>query len=202
MRRSLVFAGLIAVLSTSVASAQTIGTPIFKSPYRSFKHSELAGYISDPGSGVSIALEGEYRLARPKFDFGVRAAYLDGSGNASNLFGVGVDGRISLVRHSQSFPLDGALTAGVGGLFGSGNSHFYIPFGLSLGRQVLLEGSNISFTPYVEPVIAPNFGDGPDDVLFGLGLGVDIALSRTFDARVSGALGDYDGVGIGLAWHR
>jgi hypothetical protein len=51
-------------------------------------------------------------------------------------------------------------------------------------------------------VITPNFGDGPDDVLFGLGLGVDIALSRTFDARVSGALGDYDGVGIGLAWHR
>jgi len=202
MRRSLVLAGLIAVLATAVASAQTIGTPIFKSPYRSFKYSELAGYISDPGSGVSIALEGEYRLARPKFDFGVRAAYLDGSGNADNLFGVGIDGRASLVRHSQSFPLDGALTAGFGGLFGGGSSHFYIPFGLSLGREVLLEGSNISFVPWVEPVITPNFGDGPDDVLFGLGLGVDVALSRTFDVRVSGALGDYDGVGIGLAWHR
>jgi hypothetical protein len=202
MRRSLVLAVLLAVAMAAVATAQTIGTPIFKGPYRAFKNSELAGYISDPGEGVSIALEGEYRLARPKFDFGVRAAYLDGSGNLSSSFGVGIDGRASLVRHSQQFPLDGSLTAGLGALVGDGNSHFYVPLGVSLGRQVLLEGSNISFTPYVAPVITPNFGDGPDDVLFGLGLGVDIALSRTFDARVSGALGDYDGVGIGLAWHR
>ncbi len=201
MRRgSLLTVALVALMTTS-AMAQTIGTPIFKGPYRNFQHSELAGYISDPGSGVSLALEGEYRLARPKFDFGVRAAYLDGSGGANNAFGVGIDGRASLVRHSESFPLDGSLTAGFGGLFSSGNSHFFIPFGLSLGRQVLLEGSNVSFIPYVEPVITPNFGDGPDDVLFGLGLGVDIALSRTFDARVSGALGDYEGVGVGLAWH-
>jgi hypothetical protein len=201
MRRSLLLAGVLAAVVTATAPAQTIGTPIFKAPYRSFRHSELAGYISDPGEGVSVALEGEYRLARPKFDFGVRAAYLDGSGNLNSSFGVGVDGRTLVVRHSQSFPLDGALTAGLGALFSSGNSHFYIPFGLSLGREVLLEGSNISFIPYVEPVVTPNFGDGPDDVLFGLGLGVDIALNKTFDVRVSGALGDYDGVGVGLAWH-
>lgn len=191
----------LAALLAGSASAQTILTPIFKGPYRNFRHSELAGYISDPGQGVSLALEGEYRLARPKFDFGLRAAYLDGSGNRDNSFGMGIDGRASLVRHSQSFPLDGALTAGFGALFSSGNSHFFIPFGLSLGRQVLLEESRISFTPYVEPVITPNFGDGSDDVLFGLGLGVDIALNRTFDIRVSGAVGDYEGVGIGLAWH-
>jgi hypothetical protein len=202
MRRSLVLALALAVVMVAVASAQTIGTPIFKGPYRNFKTSELAGYISDPGEGVSIALEGEYRLARPNFDFGLRAAYLDGSGNLANAFGVGIDGRATLVRHSEQFPLDGSLTAGLGALFSDGNSHFYIPLGISLGRQVLLEGSKVSFTPYVAPVITPNFGDGPDDVLFGLGLGVDIALSRTFDARVSGALGDYDGVGIGLAWHR
>jgi hypothetical protein len=199
-RSSILTVALVALMATS-ARAQTIGTPIFKGPYRTFQHSELAGYLSDPGSGVSLALEGEYRIARPKFDFGIRAAYLDGSGGANNSFGVGIDGRASLVRHSQSFPLDGALTAGFGGLFSSGNSHFFIPFGLSLGRQVLLESSNISFIPYVEPVITPNFGDGPDDVLFGLGLGVDIALNRTFDVRVNGALGDYEGVGIGLAWH-
>ena len=116
--------------------------------------------------------------------------------------GAGIDGRVLVAHHSEKFPLDASLTAGFGGLFASGTSHFYIPLGASLGRQVLLENSNISFTPFVAPVIAPNFGDGPDDTLFGLGLGVDIALSKTFDARVSGALGDYDGVGVGLAWHR
>jgi hypothetical protein len=54
----------------------------------------------------------------------------------------------------------------------------------------------------VHPIVAPTFGDLLDDVQFGLGLGVDIALTRTFDIRVSGSLGDIEGVGIGLAWHR
>ena len=35
-----------------------------------------------------------------------------------------------------------------------------------------------------------------------LGLGVDITLTKTFDVRVSGAVGDYEGVGIGVAWHK
>jgi hypothetical protein len=202
MRRSLLLAVVFAVASAALASAQTIGTPIFKGPYRNFKHSELAGYLSDPGENVSLALEGEYRIARPSFDFGLRAAYLDGSGNNSGTLGLGIDGRATMVRHSDQFPLDGSFIAGFGALFSDNSSHFLIPLGISLGREVLLEGSEVSFTPYVAPVITPNFGDGPDDILLGLGIGVDIALSRSFDARVSGALGDYDGVGIGLAWHK
>ena len=62
MRRKLLLAVLALTLGgAGVASAQTLGTPIFKGPYRAFKQSELGAYISDPGDGISIALEGEYR---------------------------------------------------------------------------------------------------------------------------------------------
>lgn len=201
MHRGLVLALAVAVLGTASLEAQTIGTPIYKSPYRSFKRSELGGYISDPGEGVSVAIQGEYRLARPKFDFGLTVGYANGAGSSANLFGLGVDGRLPIARHNQDFPLDAALTAGFGALFGDGETGFLVPLGATLGRQVLLENSSVSFTPYVAPVIAPTFGDLLDDVQFGLGLGVDIALTKTFDIRVSGSLGDIEGVGVGVAWH-
>lgn len=206
MRRKLLLVLLALTLGgTSAAMAQVLGTPIFKGPYRAFKQSELGAYISDPGDGISLALEGEYRrtASRGKFDWGVHFGYADPSGPGGNgIFGLGFDVRAPLARHNQDFPLDAAVTAGFGALFSDGNNGFLVPLGVTLGRQVLLENSSVSFVPWVHPVIAPAFGDAFDGVQFGLGLGVDINLSRTWDARLSGALGDIDGFGVGLAWHR
>ena len=205
MRRSLVLTGLLAAVVSVSATAQTIGTPVYKTPYTGFKHSELAGYISDPGQGVSIAVQGEYRIARKKYDLGLTVGYADASGSGNGLFGVGVDGRTGLARHTQDFPLDAALTGGIGALFRSGDVGIIIPVGVSLGREIILEDSKISFTPYVNPVLAPVVGSDNvvgNSVLFGLGLGVDIGLSPAFHLRVSGSVGDIDGVAIGLAWHR
>jgi opacity protein-like surface antigen len=95
--------------------------------------------------------------------------------------------------------VDGALTAGIGGSFGD-FSQGYIPVGLSLGRRIELEGG-ISFVPYLQPVIGFTFGDD-SDAIFAVGLGVDFKLSKTFDLRVTGGLGDIDGIGIGFAWIR
>jgi len=202
MRLKLVLVALVAALVVEAAPAQTLALPIFKSPYRTFKHTELGGYIADPGDPYSIALQGEYRFARPTFDFGLVAAYSDAKGSGDGVFGIGIDGRLPVSKHSEKFPLDASLTGGFGALFSGGNSGFLIPLGVTLGRQVLLENSSVSFTPYVHPVLAPTFGDLLSDVQFGLGLGVDIALTRTYDVRVSAALGDYEGVAVGMAWHR
>ncbi len=201
MRRSLVLAVVLAAFAAPLA-AQTIGTPVFKAPTRTWKTTELGGYISDPGEAFSIAVQGEYRVGRPKFDFGLTVGYADTKGNGDGLFGLGVDVRAPVARATKDFPLDASVTAGFGALFSDGNNGFLIPIGVTLGRQVMLEESNISFTPYVSPVIAPTFGDLSDDVQFGLGLGVDVALSPRLDVRISGSLGDIEGVGIGLAWHR
>ena len=206
MRHRLLLAVVaLALGGTGVASAQTLGTPIFMGPYRAFKQSELGAYISDPGDGISIALEGEYRRAQRKgqFDWGLQFGYEDPSGNGGNgVFALGVDVRAGIARHSSDFPLDASITAGFGAQFSDGNNGFLVPLGVTLGRQVLLENSSVSFVPWVHPVIAPAFGDAFDSVQFGLGLGVDINLSRTWDARLSGSLGDIDGFGVGLAWHR
>lgn len=202
MPRSLALAGLLSAVVAVSAAAQTLTTPVFLSPYRAFQHSELSGAISDPGSGISVAIEGAYRFAQKRYDLGLHAGIFDGSGGNKGVFALGGDARLSLSRHTEQFPLDVSGTLGFGALFSDGNSGFLIPFGVTLGRQLLLEDSNISFVPYVHPVIAPTFGDISNGTQFGLGIGVDIALNKTFDIRVSGAVGDYEGVGIGLAWHR
>ncbi len=181
--------------SAGTLSAQTLGTPVFMAPTRAFQLQELGGYISDPGEGVSIAIEGEYRHSHKTFDWGLQGAYMDADGGGDNLGAFGIDARAVLAKHNKDFPLDASVTGGFGVLFSGGNTGFLIPLGVSLGRQILLEESKISFTPYVHPVIAPAFGDLFDDAQFGLGLGVDITLTKTLDVRVSGAVGDYEGVG-------
>ena len=49
------------------------------------------------------------------------------------------------------------------------------------------------------PTMVPTFGNGDSRVAFDLGLGVDVRLTRSLDVRVSGALGDADRRGIGVA---
>jgi hypothetical protein len=64
-----------------------------------------------------------------------------------------------------------------------------------------LEGSKTTFTPYAHPVIVPVLGAaGGDDVGFALGLGVDLRFSQAWAVRVSGGIGDIEGVGIALTY--
>ena len=104
------------------------------------------------------------------------------------------------MSYSESFPLDGSLTLGLGAnRRRRATTSYYIPVGISLGRRFDLEGSNTTFVPYVHPVIVPTFGGGDSDVNFALGLGVDIRFSEQWAVRASGGLGDIEGVGISVA---
>ena len=204
MRRSICGAVLAAVLlggGASVASAQQTGTPIFKAPYRVFENHEFGASLSD-AEGIDFALEGFYRYGRGQNDFSVRGGFADVGGNADAAILVGGDFRTRILNYSDSFPLDGALTIGLGGIFGEGDDRFLIPVGVSLGRRFDTEGSNTTFVPYVHPVIVPSFGGSDSDVDFALGLGVDIRFSETLAVRASGGLGDIEGVGISLAYIR
>ena len=198
------FVGLLALalaVSAGSAEAQETGTPVFKSPYRTFTTSEIGAVFSDPG-GEGWALEGFYGYGRGRWDVSVQGGFLDTDGGETVLL-LGADARTRILESSENFPLDGALTLGVGARIDGGTS-LLIPIGVSLGRRVLLEGSETSFVPYIHPVLVPVLGDniGSDDILFALGLGVDIRFGRSFDIRVAGALGDYEGVSIGLAFVR
>ena len=187
---------LLALLPGAVG-AQTLGTPVYTAPYRAFERSELGAAFSDPGSGVAV--EGFYRIASgSRYDFGFRGGLRDNDPGDSQLL-LGVDFRTSVLNHSPDFPLDGALTIGAGGQFGDDNSNALIPVGLSLGRKVALEDSEVELTVYTHPVGALTFGDHDTEVLFGLGFGVDVKITRRFEARFSAAIGDLDGVAIGFS---
>ncbi len=187
---------------TGTSAAQETGTPVFKAPYRAFNSHELGVSLSDPGEGVSLALEGFYRYGRGANDFSVRGGFADLSGSGGTRVLLGGDFRTQVVSYSESFPLDGSLTLGLGANVGDGRDRYYVPIGISLGRRFDLEGSNTTFVPYAHPVIVPTFGGGDSDVNFALGLGVDIRFSEQWAIRASGGLGDIDGVGVSVAYIR
>ena len=196
----LVLALLGAVVGSS--SAQETGTPIFKAPYRAFDNHELGVSLSDPGEGISLALEGFYRYGKDANDFSLRGGFADLNGSGGTRLLLGGDFRTQVVSYSESFPLDGSLTLGVGANVGDGPDAYYIPVGISLGRRFELEGSSTTFVPYAHPVIVPTFGGGDSQVNFALGLGVDINFSKQWAIRASGGIGDIDGVGISVAYIR
>ncbi len=205
MRRSLCGGLLVAAfvgLGAGELAAQETGTPIFKAPYRVFNNHEFGASLSDPGDVADFALEGFYSYGRGNNDFGLRAGFADGAGGLDTRFLLGGNFRTRVVSYSESFPLDGALTVGLGTNIGDGPDVFFLPVGISLGRRFELEGSNTTFTPYAHPVIVPTFGGGDDDVNFALGLGVDVRFSNTWAVRASGGLGDIEGVGVSLTYIR
>jgi hypothetical protein len=193
----------VVALSASELAAQETGTPMFKAPYRAFTSHEFGVAFSDPGQGVSFALEGFYSYGRGSNDFGIRAGFADPEGAGDARILLGGDFRTRILSYSESFPLDGALTVGVGLNLGDGDDLVYLPLGITLGRRFELEGSNTTFTPYAHPTLVPVLGAaGGDDVGFALGLGVDMRFSRDWSLRVSGGVGDIEGVGIAATYVR
>lgn len=203
MRRNVCGGILVLALlagATGTSWAQETGTPIFKAPYRAFTSHEFGASLSDPGEGVSLALEGFYRYGRGANDFSLRGGFADLNGSGGTRVLLGGDFRTQVLSYSESFPLDGSLTLGLGANVGDGDDAYYIPVGISLGRRFDLEGSNTTFVPYAHPVIVPTFGGGDSNVNFALGLGVDIRFSDQWAVRASGGLGDIEGVGVSVAY--
>jgi hypothetical protein len=188
---------------TVAGTAQESGTPVFKAPYRAFKNMELGVSLSDPKGG-DLAFEGFYGFGNGENDIGLRGGIID-VGSTTRL-ALGASFRRRVIQASESFPLDGALTVGFGSQLGDGPDVFFVPVGLSLGRRVQLEGSKTSFVPFVQPVMVPTFWAGDNAPSSGLdlalGLGVDITFGGSFDLRVSGGIGDIDGVAVSVAWVR
>jgi hypothetical protein len=204
MNRRIIGALVAVVLAATAAgraAAQETGTPVFRAPYRAFTTHEFGGSLSFPSGAPDFALEAFYSYGHGAYDLGVRGGFEDVPGGDTRVL-LGGDFRTRILNASDRFPLDGALTLGLGINAGSGPDVVYIPVGLSLGRRFLLEGSKTSFVPYVEPVVVPALSSGNSDLDFALGLGVDIRFSNTIDFRVSAGVGDIEGISLGLAFVR
>ncbi len=200
MRRSVVtLAWVMSFLGAGPALlAQSTGMPVALPPVRAFENSTLGVTLSDPGRGV--AFEGWYGMALGRNDVTFRAGFWDAKGTTPFL--VGADFRAPVVEHTESFPLDGALTVGAGGSFTGDFSVFYVPIGFSMGRKLEIKDSDIRIQPYGEPILTVAFGDLGDNVLLSLGLGFEIQFSNRFALDVAGTLGDLDGISVGFAYLR
>jgi hypothetical protein len=191
--------GLVFLLAAPLGG-QTTGMPSFNAPYRAFETSELGAVVSFPGSGT--AFEGAYRYAHGRFDIGLRLGVWD-PGAAKTRLLIGGEARQRVITHRDDFPLDGALVAGIGAQLVSGGSGLLIPVGLSLGRRLEPHDFPVSIIPYVQPTAtfsAGLYSGGGTDLNFTLGLGADFRISRTFDARFSAGIGDFDGVSLAAVW--
>jgi len=204
LARSLTVALAAVALTAGAAAAQATGTASFNAPYRAFQKYEFGGTVSF-NEGDATGLEGQLRFGYKAFDVGFRGGMLFRDGDDPIL--IGAEGRGRVLTHNEQFPLDGAIIAGLGLAF-DGGTIGNVPLGLSLGRRVDLENSEISLVPYVQPTGNLLFGDLPfDDVEFGfsLGFGLDARLSRFFDARVSASFGTtygIEGFAISAVWIR
>lgn len=203
MQRNIAFlllALLAAPAAVGRAAAQTTGVPSYNAPYRAFQRAEFGALLTFPNGG-GTAFEGLYRIASGKFDVGVRGGLFDPGGAAKTVGLVGGEARERVITHTVDFPLDGALVFGAGAWLVSGGSTLFVPVGLSLGRRIDPQGSQVSIVPYVQPT-GVLVADGGSDFKFTLGLGADFRLSRVFDGRISAGLGDrpFEGVSIGAVW--
>jgi hypothetical protein len=199
--RSMLTAVAAVAAAAGAAAAQATGTASFNAPYRAFEKYEFGGTVSF-NEGDVTGLEGQLRFGYQAFDIGFRGGM--GLTDADDVILIGAEGRGRVLTHSEQFPLDGAIVAGLGFAF-NGGTIGNVPVGLSLGRRVDLEDSEISLVPYVQPTGNFVFGEGSEEFGFSLGIGLDARLSRFFDARVSASFGTtygIEGFAISAVWIR
>ena len=191
---------IASAISVSNAAAQASGLPSFNAPYRAFSDHEAGFAVSFPGGDAAV--EGLYRFGRGRFDIGFRGGiwFIRNRGVSDEIVALGVEARQRILTHSDDFPADGALIIGAGIQVGA-SDNFIPSIGVSFGRRVDIEDSDVSIIPYVQPNLWWFIGD-TDDVLFSLGLGADFRLSPRFDLRVSVGVGDIDGLSVGAVWIR
>ncbi len=195
--RTVVAIIIASVVAVSSAAAQASGLPSFNAPYRAFVGHEAGFAVSFPGLD-DAAIEGLYRFGRGRFDIGFRGGVWFKNGDET--LALGVEARQRILTHTDDYPADGALIIGAGVQIGAIDN--FIPSnGVSFGRRVDLEDSDVSIIPYVQPHLWWFIGD-TDVLRFSLGLGADFRLSPRFDFRVSVGVGDIDGLSVGAVWIR
>lgn len=179
--------------SAEGVSAQATGTPTFFAPTRGFGDAEAGVSVSGGGGSGVVGVEGRLGFSLSSSDISMRAGYVDGGNVGSGSFVAGVEARIPVIGHDRSFPLDGAFILGVGRIFDDAGGETLVPLGLSLGRRIMLDGSELHLTPYVQPTVIFQ-----SDSAFGFGLGVDIHIRGIPDVRLNWAAGDLDGFSLSL----
>lgn len=203
MKRTLVATAVLLIAAVTAAGAQDVptvwDTPTFMGPRPG---SDLGIYLIDSDLG-DIGLQGIWRTSEGT-NLGLRLGFLDTPGDEVLSLGVETWGDIAV--QDADFPLDLSWTAGAGAWV-NGSTVVGVPLGVSIGRTIQVEDSDVSFQVYGHPRLGIVFYENAaDDLELDLGatfdIGADVHLGSGLAIEVAASLGDFDAVGIGLAWRQ
>ena len=195
-----VVVGLLGTMLAVPAAAQETGTPVFHAPYTSFERYEFGAAASFQRESQT-GIEGHYRRAVGPVGLAFRAGRMIRGHGVQDSFLFGLEARVPVLPEERS-PLRGALVAGAG-LDVSGGVTLWVPVGLSLGRRLIVEKSAVRLVPFVQPTLY--FTSAGSQFEAGLGAGLDVRLTDSFEFRISGGYGTETaprGVSAGAVWLR
>lgn len=116
----------------------------------------------------------------------------------------------TLAQSRPDMPLDVLFTVGVFTMFGNDQTFMNIPVGASVGHRFPIEGTSMAITPFVHPRVAlqyesaddndPATDDSRTDLEVSFDVGGNLELTPQLALRLSATFGDFDAIGLSLAW--
>lgn len=196
MRRSVCALVLLLLAGTAnQAVAQPWDVPTFFAPRPG---EDIGLYLIDVDGADDLGFAGIWRQ-QGNLNLGVRVGVLDG-----DHFSVG--GEFYGPIRAVSAPVLMSWVLGVGGTF-NGATWLRVPLGVSIGT--MLDAGNLRIQPYLHPRIAfdyisfdapPGVDDSDSELNFDLDIGADVDLGPQFVLRFGATVGDFDGIGLGIAY--
>ena len=198
MRRLTTSLAVLVLLATaSGAAAQSWDTPSFLGPRPG---ADLGIYLVDTDYG-DLGVQGIWRQTEG-MNLGLRLGFVDAPDDAIQ-FGAQTWGPLAI--DDAEFPLDVAWTAGVGASV-NGLTTVTVPVGVTIGKT--FDVGTVPVQAYGHPRMALVAFENPvtDDLELELEAEADIGLDLFIDdgvtIRVGASFGDFDALGIGIAWRR
>ncbi|HEX2167866.1 MAG TPA: hypothetical protein VHG09_11600 [Longimicrobiales bacterium] len=190
-----VIALALLALGAGQGAAQPWDVPSFFSPRPG---EDIGLYVVDMDGADDLGIVGIWRQ-EGNLNLGVRAGVLDGD---HITLGAEFYGPIRGVQA----PVFLSWVVGLGGTF-NGATWLRIPAGISVGT--IFDAGSLEIMPYVHPRVAfdyisfdapEGFDDSESDLNFDLDLGADVSLGPQWVFRFGATVGDFDGIGIGIAY--
>ena len=195
--RKLSFVFIIGLLAGSAgqAAAQPWDVPSFFAPRPG---EDIGIYVVDVDGADDLGVMGIWRQ-EGNLNLGVRAGVLDGDHISLGAEFYGPIGGVNA-------PIYMSWLLGVGGTF-NGATWLRIPAGVSIGT--IFDAGSLDIMPYVHPRVALDYvswdapegvDDSDSELNFDLDLGADISLGPQWVFRFGATVGDFDGIGVGIAY--
>jgi hypothetical protein len=188
--------------SATEAGAQAWNQPAFQPPRVVNREFNFAVFTGGDG-GTGVVAQWREGIA-PDFQLELEVGFASPDvGETHGLIGGSLG--YQLARETKDIPLDFLLTGGFYDAFGNPNV-FRFPFGLSVGHRFAIEKSTMAITPFVQPRLSIDHGEGDTKLGVEFDIGGSFELTPQLAVRLLGTFGGSNvmpndpGIGFSVAW--